>query len=224
MARAEFLSLARKLAAEAIGTALLLATVVGSGIMAETLAAGNTAVALLGNTAATGAMLYVLITVLGPISGAQFNPAVTMLLAPNKDKIAYVVVQLIAAIIGVLLAHVMFELPLAQVSTHARVGPAQWLSEGVATFGLLMTIMLGSHYKPGGVAALVASWVVAGYWFTSSTSFANPAVTIARALTDTFAGIRPDGVIGFIIAQLIGATLAFYISRWLIDSDKADAS
>ena len=218
------MSLARKLAAEAIGTALLLATVVGSGIMAETLAAGNTAVALLGNTAATGAMLYVLITVLGPISGAQFNPAVTMLLAPNKDKIPYVVVQLIAAIIGVLLAHVMFELPLAQVSTHARVGPAQWLSEGVATFGLLMTIMLGSHYKPGGVAALVASWVVAGYWFTSSTSFANPAVTIARALTDTFAGIRPDGVIGFIIAQLIGATLAFYTSRWLIDADKAAAS
>ena len=224
MARSEFLSLARKLTAEAIGTALLLATVVGSGIMAETLAAGNTAVALLGNTAATGAMLYVLITVLGPISGAQFNPAVTMLLAPNKDKIAYVVVQLIAAIIGVLLAHVMFELPLAQLSTHARVGPAQWLSEGVATFGLLMTIILGSHYKPGGVAALVASWVVAGYWFTSSTSFANPAVTIARALTDTFAGIRPDGVIGFIIAQLIGAMLAFYTSRWLIDADKANAS
>ena len=210
----------RKLAAEAIGTTLLLATVVGSGIMAETLAAGNTAVALLGNTAATGAMLYVLITVLGPISGAQFNPAVTMLLAPNKDKIAYVVVQLIAAIIGVLLAHVMFELPLAQLSTHARVGPAQWLSEGVATFGLLMTIILGSHYKPGGVAALVASWVVAGYWFTSSTSFANPAVTIARALTDTFAGIRPDGVIGFIIAQLIGATLAFYTSRWLIGAEQ----
>lgn len=214
---------ARQLAAEAIGTALLLATVVGSGIMADGLAAGNDAVALLGNTAATGAMLYVLITLLGPISGAQFNPAVTMLLAPKAEKIPYIVVQIIAAIFGVITAHIMFGLDPIQVSTHARIGPAQWLSEVVATFGLLTTIIIGIRHKPDAVPALVAMWVVAGYWFTSSTNFANPAVTIARALTDTFAGIRPDGVLGFIIAQLIGATLAFYVSRWLIGPEEADA-
>ena len=217
------MTLVRKLAAEAIGTALLLATVVGSGIMADSLAAGNDAVALLGNTAATGAMLYVLITLLGPISGAQFNPAVTMLLAPKADKVPYIIVQIIAAIVGVIIAHVMFGLDPVQVSTHARVGPSQWFSEGVATFGLLMTIIVGIRHKPDAVPALVAMWVVAGYWFTSSTSFANPAVTIARALTDTFAGIRPDGVLGFIAAQLIGATLAFYVSRWLIDPEEAKA-
>jgi glycerol uptake facilitator-like aquaporin len=214
---------ARKLAAEAIGTALLLATVVGSGIMAQQLSAGNDAVALLGNTAATGAMLYVLITSLGPISGAQFNPAVTMLLAAKADKIPYIIVQFIAAIVGVVIAHVMFEIDPVQISTHGRVGPAQWFSEAVATFGLLMTIIIGTRHKPDAVPALVALWVVAGYWFTSSTSFANPAVTVARALTDTFAGIRPDGVAGFIIAQLIGATLAFYVSRWLIDPESAVA-
>lgn len=206
----------RKLAAEAIGTALLLATVVGSGIMADSLAAGNDAVALLGNTAATGAMLYVLITLFGPISGAQFNPAVTVLLAAKSDKIPYIVVQLIAAIAGVMIAHVMFGLDPLQVSSHARVGPAQWFSEVVATFGLLTTIIVGSRHKPDAVPALVAMWVVAGYWFTSSTNFANPAVTIARALTDTFSGIRPDGVFGFIVAQFIGAALALFVSRWLI--------
>lgn len=217
------MTLVRKLAAEAIGTALLLATVVGSGIMADSLAAGNDAVALLGNTAATGAMLYVLITLLGPISGAQFNPAVTMLLAPKADKVPYIIVQIIAAIVGVIIAHVMFALDPVQVSTHARVGPAQWFSEVVATFGLLTTIIIGIRHKPDAVPALVAMWVVAGYWFTSSTNFANPAVTIARALTDTFAGIRPDGVLGFIVAQLIGATLAFYVSRWLIGPEEAKA-
>lgn len=213
----------RQLTAEAIGTALLLATVVGSGIMADGLAAGNDAVALLGNTAATGAMLYVLITLLGPISGAQFNPAVTMLLAPKAEKIPYIVVQIIAAIFGVIIAHIMFGLDPIQVSTHARIGPAQWLSEVVATFGLLTTIIIGIRHKPEAVPALVAMWVVAGYWFTSSTNFGNPAVTIARALTDTFSGIRPDGVLGFIIAQLIGATLALYVSRWLIGPEEADA-
>lgn len=215
------MTLIRKLAAEAIGTALLLATVVGSGIMAQQLSDGNDAVALLGNTAATGAMLYVLIALLGPISGAQFNPAVTMLLAPKADKIPYIIVQFVAAIVGVITAHVMFGLDPVQISIHARVGPAQLFSEGVATFGLLMTIIIGIRHKPDAVPALVAMWVVAGYWFTSSTSFANPAVTIARALTDTFAGIRPDGVLGFIIAQLIGATLAFYVSRWLLGPEEA---
>lgn len=209
-----------KLAAEAIGTALLLATVVGSGIMADNLAAGNDAVALLGNTAATGAMLYVLITLFGPISGAQFNPAVTLLLAPKAEKLPYIIIQIIAAIVGVIIAHLMFGLDPLQVSTNARVGPAQWFSEFVATFGLLTTIIIGLRHKPEAVPALVAMWVVAGYWFTASTNFANPAVTIARALTDTFAGIRPDGVIGFIAAQLIGATLAFYVSQWLIGREE----
>jgi glycerol uptake facilitator-like aquaporin len=213
----------RQLVAEAIGTALLLATVVGSGIMAQQLSAGNDAVALLGNTAATGAMLYVLITLLGPISGAQFNPVVTMLLASKGDKIPYIIVQIVGAVAGVIIAHVMFELTPLQISTHARIGPAQWFSEVVATFGLLMTIIVGIRHKPEAVPALVALWVVAGYWFTASTNFANPAVTIARALTDTFAGIRPDGVIGFIIAQLIGATLAFYVSRWLLGPEEAIA-
>jgi glycerol uptake facilitator-like aquaporin len=205
-----------KLIAEAIGTALLLATVVGSGIMAQQLSDGNDAVALLGNTAATGAMLYVLITLFGPISGAQFNPVVTLLLAQKAEKLPYIIVQIIAAIVGVIIAHIMFELDPMQISAHARIGPAQWFSELVATFGLLTTIIIGLRNKPEAVPALVAMWVIAGYWFTASTNFANPAVTIARALTDTFAGIRPDGVIGFIIAQLAGATLAFYVSRWLI--------
>jgi glycerol uptake facilitator-like aquaporin len=205
-----------KLIAEAIGTALLLATVVGSGIMAQQLSDGNDAVALLGNTAATGAMLYVLITLFGPISGAQFNPVVTLLLAQKAEKLPYIIVQIIAAIVGVIIAHIMFELDPMQISTHARIGPAQWFSEFVATFGLLTTIIIGLRHKPEAVPALVAMWVIAGYWFTASTNFANPAVTIARALTDTFAGIRPDGVIGFIIAQLAGAMLAFYVSRWLI--------
>jgi glycerol uptake facilitator-like aquaporin len=217
------MTLVRKLAAEAIGTMFLLATVVGSGIMAESLAAGNNAVALLGNTVATGAMLYVLITLLGPISGAQFNPAVTILLAPKADKIPYIIVQIIAAIAGVMVAHIMFELDPVQVSTHARVGPAQWFSEMVATFGLLMTIIVGIRHKPEAVPMLVAMWVVAGYWFTSSTNFANPAVTIARALTDTFSGIRPDGIVGFIAGQLIGAGLAFVVSRWLLGNDQPSA-
>ena len=213
----------RQLVAEAIGTALLLATVVGSGIMADSLAAGNDAVALLGNTVATGAMLFVLITLFGPISGAQFNPAVTLLLAPKTDRLAYIIVQIIAAIAGVIIAHAMFGLAPLQVSTHARVGPAQWFSEMVATFGLLTTIILGIRHKPDAVPMLVAMWVVAGYWFTSSTNFANPAVTIARALTDTFAGIRPDGVIGFIVAQLIGAAVAFFVCRWLTGPEETKA-
>ena len=213
----------RQLVAEAIGTALLLATVVGSGIMADSLAAGNDAVALLGNTVATGAMLFVLITLFGPISGAQFNPAVTLLLAPKTDRLAYIIVQIIAAIAGVIIAHAMFGLAPLQVSTHARVGPAQWFSEMVATFGLLTTIILGIRHKPEAVPMLVAMWVVAGYWFTSSTNFANPAVTIARALTDTFAGIRPDGLIGFIVAQLIGAAVAFFVCRWLTGPEETKA-
>lgn len=194
----------RALAAEAIGTALLVATVVGSGIMAQRLAGGNDAVALLGNTAATGAMLYLLITILGPISGAQFNPVVTLLLGERKTWLPFVVVQLVGAIAGAVLAHAMFGLDLVQEGVKVRTGIGQWIGEGVATFGLILTIILGSRHKPEQVPALVAMWIVAGYWFTSSTSFANPAVTIAREFTDSFAGIRMIDAPGFILAQFAG--------------------
>ena len=211
---------ARKLLAEFIGSALLLATVVGSGIMAVRLAAGNDAVALLANAAATAGSLYMLITVLGPISGAHFNPAVSFVMRlrgeiDNSGLLGYVIVQLIGAVVGVLLAHAMFELPLLQTSSHARIGGAQWLSEGVATFGLLLTILLGVRFRPTAVPALVASYIFAAYWFTASTSFANPAVTLARSMTDTFAGIRPDGVGWFVLAQLAGALFALGVAKVL---------
>ena len=216
---------ARKIAAEALGTALLLAAVIGSGIMGERLAGGNVALALLGNTLATGAMLVVLITALGPISGAHFNPAMTAVFALRREidpapAAAYVVAQLAGAIVGVLLAHAMFEAPLLQISAKVRAGPAQWLSEWIAAFGLVATILLTLRSNPSAVPASVGLYITAAYWFTASTSFANPAVTLARALSDTFAGIRPADVLPFVVAQMLGAAAALYVCRWLADEAK----
>ena len=212
--------LSRKLLAEFVGTALLLAAVVGSGIMGTLLSAGNTGIALLANAAATAGALYVLIVVFGPTSGAHFNPAVTLVAwlrreLHAREALAYVLVQVPAAIGGVLLAHAMFGLPLLQPGTHARTGAAQWLSESVAVFGLSLTILLGNRNRPSAVPALVASYIFAAYWFTASTSFANPAVTLARSLTQTFAGIRPADVSGFVIAQLLGALAAVPVAALL---------
>lgn len=203
-------SLPQRLAAEALGTALLLATIVGSGIMAERLADGDAAMALLGNTIATGAMLVVLITMLAPISGAHLNPAVSLVFLLRKqlrghEAWAYAAAQVVGAAIGVLIAHAMFAEPLLQISAKARSGFAQMLSEGTATFGLVLTILLTLRSKPQAVAMSVGLYITAAYWFTASTSFANPAVTLSRALTDTFSGVRPDDLAGFIVAQLIGA-------------------
>jgi len=211
---------AQRLAAEALGTALLLAAVVGSGIMGQSLAAGNTAVALLANTLATAAALVMLITTLGPVSGAHFNPVVSLSAAWNRtlswaDAALYTVAQVTGAILGVLLAHAMFALPLLQASTHIRSGSAQLLSEGVATFGLLLVIAGCSRFRPADIPVTVAAYITSAYWFTASTSFANPAVTLARSLTDTFAGIRPADAPGFILAQLLGAALATAVARWL---------
>ena len=205
--------LSRRLLAEFVGTAALLACVVGSGIMGVNLASGNDAIALLANAAATACILYVLIVTLGPISGAHFNPAVTLVMRlrgeiASREALAYIAVQLAAAIVGVVLAHAMFGLPLVQPGDHIRTGGGQWLSEGVATFGLVLTILLGVRHRPAAVPALVAGYIFAAYWFTASTSFANPAVTLARSLTQTFAGIRPVDAPGFILAQLAGAGLA----------------
>lgn len=212
---------ALRFSAEALGTGLLLATVVGSGIMGERLAGGSVALALLGNTLATGAILTVLITMLGPISGAHFNPAVTAVFALRGelapiDAAGYVLAQLAGAIIGVLVAHAMFDETLLQLSTKVRSGPSQWLSEWVAAFGLVLTILLTLRARPDAVAASVGLYITAAYWFTASTSFANPAVTIARALSDTFAGIRLVDVAPFILAQLAGAAVAMLVSRWLL--------
>ena len=217
----------RRLVAEALGTGLLLATVVGSGIMAEQLAGGNVALALLGNTIPTGAILFVLILTLGPISGAHFNPAVTLVFALRRElglglAIGYVLVQLLGGLTGTLLAHVMFELEVWQFSSKPRTGVAQWVSEGVATFGLVTTILLAVAYRPKAVAAAVGLYITAAYWFTASTSFANPAVTFARALTDTFSGIRPEDAGAFIAAQLLAAVLALLLSRWLVPADTPD--
>jgi glycerol uptake facilitator-like aquaporin len=213
--------LSRRLLAEFLGTAFLLAAVVGSGIMGVALSAGNDAVALLANAGATACALYVLIVLFGPLSGAHFNPAVTVALRLRReinsaDAIAYIAVQLAGAIVGVLLAHAMFGLPLIQPGTHARTGFAQELSETVATFGLILTILIGSRNRPGAVPVLVASYIFAAYWFTASTSFANPAVTVARSLTQTFAGIRPDHVVGFVTGQLVGMLMALGTSRLLL--------
>jgi glycerol uptake facilitator-like aquaporin len=219
-------SLGRRLAAEAIGTALLLAAVVGSGIMGERLAGGNVAVALLANTVATGAALLALILTFGPISGAHFNPAVTLADAAQgglawPEAAAYLSAQVTGAFAGVAAAHVMFELPLFFASTHARAGAAQMFSELVATFGLLAVIwgcVRGG--SPAMVPFAVAAYITAAYWFTASTSFANPAVTLARSATDTFAGIRPADTPGFIAAQLVGAAAATGLFRWLLAPDR----
>lgn len=213
--------LPRRLAAEGLGTALLLATVVGSGIMAERLCGGNVGLALLCNALATGAGLLALILTFGPISGAHFNPAVTLAEAvegglPWRDVPATIVTQVVGAGFGVVLAHLMFSLPVLTWSTHERTGPAQWLAEFVATFGLLATILGVSRRTPAATPFAVAAYIVAAYWFTSSTSFANPAVTLARALTDSFAGIRPADVPGFVVAQLAGALAATFLFRWLV--------
>jgi len=214
-------TLTRKLAAEGIGTALLLATVVGSGIMAENLAGGNVAIALLGNTIPTGAILVVLILILGPISGAHFNPAVTLAFALRKDiapgvAVIYVLVQVAAAIIGVWIAHAMFDVSLLQASQKMRTGGSQWFSEGVATFGLVFAILGTLRWGTKTVAATVGLYITAAYWFTASTSFANPAVTVGRMFTDTFSGILPAHAPAFIVAQLAGAVAATILAAWLI--------
>jgi glycerol uptake facilitator-like aquaporin len=214
-------SLGPRLAAEAVGTAMLLAAVVGSGIMGERLAGGNVAVALLANTIATGAALVALILTFGPISGAHFNPAVTLADASQggiawPDVLPYVGAQVIGAFVGVAAAHLMFELPLFFASRHARSGPAQMFSEFVATFGLLAVIWGCVRARSSAVPFAVAAYITAAYWFTASTSFANPAVTLARAATDTFAGIRPADAPGFIVAQLLGAAAATGLFRWLV--------
>ena len=210
----------QKLAAEALGTALLLAIVVGSGIMGEALAGGNVAVALLGNTLATGAGLYVLITIFGPVSGAHFNPAVTFSFLLRREISlslagAYVGAQLLGAVAGVYLAHAMFDLDILQVSLKARAGAGQALGEATATFGLVLTILGCLRFRPESVAMAVGLFITAGYWFTSSTSFANPAVTIARTLTDTFAGVRPADAPTFLLAQFSAAALAVGTAAFL---------
>lgn len=213
--------LRRRLAAEALGTALLLATVVGSGIMAETLAGGNTAIALLGNTIPTGAILVVLIWVFAPLSGAHFNPAVTLAFALRRDispgiGAAYVLAQVFGAILGVVAAHAMFDMALLQASTTARNGGAQWFAEGVATFGLVLAILGTLRWGPKIVAPSVGLYITAAYWFTASTSFANPAVTIGRTLTDTFSGIQPANAPAFVAAQLAAAVVATLVCGWLL--------
>lgn len=206
----------RILAAEALGTGLLVATVVGSGIMGQRLAGGNIAIALLANTLATGAALYVLITLLAPVSGAHFNPVVSGLLAPRREWLPRMAAQGAGGVSGTVTAHLMFGLPLLSLSGKTRTGPDQWFAEAIATFGLLLTIRLGSAHRSASVPALVAAWIVAAYWFTASTSFANPAVTIARASTDSFAGIRPVDVAPFIVAQIAGGVLGHRLAGWLL--------
>lgn len=218
------ISCGRKLAAELIGTAMLLATVVGSGIMAEKLAGGNVAIALLGNTLPTGAMLVVLITILGPVSGAHFNPAVTGVMAARGElgvALAgqYVVAQVVGGVLGVLLAHAMFDLSLLQVSTKARSSTGQWIAEAVATFGLLVTILGALRVQASAqIPMLVGLYITGAYWFTASTSFANPAVTFARCFSDTFAGIAPASAPAFMAAQIAGAAIAVMISSYLFTS------
>ena len=219
---------AQRYAAEAIGSAFLLATVVGSGIMGERLAGGNVAIALGANTAATGAGLVALILTFGPISGAHFNPAVTLAAAasgglPWRLVPGYVLAQLVGAVAGVACAHAMFELPLIALSQHARTGPGQWFSEFIATFGLLAVIDSGVRHHARLLPFAVGAYIAAAYWFTASTAFANPTVTMARALTDTFAGIRLSDAPGFILAQCAGAVAATLLFRWLLASPAASA-
>jgi glycerol uptake facilitator-like aquaporin len=218
------MSLRRRLLAEGIGSLLLAATVVGSGVMAERLAGGNSAIALLANTAATVAVLATLIALLAPVSQAHFNPAVSLVQAVRgslswEDAGAYALVQVLGCCLGAVLAHAMFDLPWLQSSAHVRAGPGQWLAEAVATFGLVLVVL--GHQRPQDAAWMVAAWIGAAYWFTASTSFANPAITIARSLSNTFSGIRPADVPGFIISQLAGAFLALLVARRLFRSDAA---
>jgi glycerol uptake facilitator-like aquaporin len=210
----------RAIAAEALGSFLLFATVIGSGIMAERLAGGNVAVALLGNTLATGAILFVLITMLGPVSGAHLNPAVTLIMrlrghVATGTALAYAAAQLAGGVVGVWAAHLMFSVPVLQLSGKVRGGPGQWLGEGIATFGLVLTILGTAKARPRAVPASVALYITAAYWFTSSTSFANPAITLARSLSDSFAGIAPASVPGFVAAQLAGAIAAHFVGEAL---------
>ena len=212
--------LPRRLTAEALGTALLVATVVGSGIMAESLTR-DVALALLGNTLPTGAILVVLITILGPISGAHFNPAVTLIFALKReltprDALLYMAVQIAGGIVGTMMAHAMFALPLLDASLKMRTGGAQWLAESVAAFGLVATILAGVRFERSSVPWLVGLYITAAYWFTSSTSFANPAVAIARTMTNTFSGIRPTDLPGFVAAELCGAVAALMLMSWLL--------
>lgn len=216
--------LAPRLAAEGIGTAFLLAAVVGSGIMAQKLSGGNGALALLGNTLPTGAILVVLILIFGPVSGAHFNPVVSMAFALRRalawpEAAAYVATQIAGGLVGVWAAHLMFELPVWQVAATARSGWSQWLAEFVATFGLLLTIFGAVAREGNAVAYAVGLYITAAYWFTASTSFANPAVTLARSLSDTFAGIAPAGVLPFIAAQIVGALAALAFAQWLWPAD-----
>ncbi len=215
----------QRLVAEALGTMLLVCTVVGSGIMAAQLT-DDVALILLGNTLATGAILVVLITALGPVSGAHFNPAVTIALALRRkaqvsDVAPYVLVQIVGGIVGALLAHAMFEQEILQASMTVRTGPAQWLSEGVATFGLVFAIFAGVRHAPQAVPWMVGLYISAAYWFTASTSFANPAVAIARSFSDTFTGIRPNDLPGFLLAQIAGALIAAALADWLFSEDES---
>ena len=215
-------TLHRRLGAEFIGTALLLAAIVGSGIMATNLSGGNTALALLCNAIATGAALFVLITIFAPLSGAHFNPAVTAVMLARGNIAArtaatYAAAQITGGVLGVIVAHLMFDLPLLQGSTRVRTGLGQWSAEAVATFGLILTILGSVRFRPGSLATAVGLYILSAYWFTASTSFANPAVTIARALTDTFAGIAPSDVLAFMVAQCAGATLGAVVGGWLFD-------
>jgi glycerol uptake facilitator-like aquaporin len=223
------MTLARRIVAECLGTALLLAVVVGSGIMAERLAGGNVALALLANTIATGAGLVALILMFGTISGAHFNPVVTLSEAwqknlPASDVVPYIAVQVVGAFLGVAAAHLMFDVPVIQASVHVRTGPSQWWSEFVATFGLIAVIIGCSRSRPGVTPIAVAAYITAAYWFTASTSFANPAVTLARSATDTFAGIRPADAPGFIVAQLAGAVAATPLFCWLYPVSHREAT
>ncbi len=217
----------RRIAAEGLGSLLLAATVIGSGIMAERLAAGNLAVALIANTGATVAVLATLIALLGPVSGAHFNPAVSLVQALRgalawREAAAYVLIQILGCCAGAILAHAMFSLPLIQSSVHERTGIAQWIAEFVATLGLLLVVL--GHRKAEDAPWMVAAWIGAAYWFTSSTSFANPAITIARALSNTFAGISPSHVPAFILAQLLGALAAIPVARLLFPSTRPESA
>ena len=221
-------NLTRRIASEFLGTALLLAAVVGSGIMAEKLSGGNIGLALLANSLATGAALFVLITIFGPISGAHFNPAVTLDMCLKKlistsDASLYVVVQIAGGIVGVLITHVMFDLNVFQTSATARSGIGQWTAEAVAAFGLVLTILGTVRFAADKVAMAVALYIVSAYWFTASTSFANPAVTIARSFTNTFSGIAPTDVLAFILAQFAGAFLGLIAGCWLFENGSAKA-
>lgn len=219
-------SVARRLVAEGLGTALLLSVVVGSGIMGERLSGGNVALALLGNTLATGAALVVLITIFGSVSGAHFNPVVTLALTARREvepwrAALYIVAQVVGALAGVWVAHAMFGQAILQISAHARDGGAQVLSEAVATFGLMATILGTSRFRPEATATCVGLYITAAYWFTASTSFANPAVTLARGLTDTFSGIAPASIPGFVLGQLVGAATAVVVFDWMFKQEPA---